>query len=187
MELPNLVEEVTENSMEMEYKLVPPQNEGLRTPSEKFNFQDPQINPVELYNILGKALIKLKGVGLSACQIGLPYHFFVLRTDPIIGMFNAEIVDESKEKLNLEEGCLSFPGIILKIKRPKVIRVRYTDPLGERKTEKFQDMTAKIIGHEIDHCNGTIFTGRTSRIQIERAIKKAKKSKFEYLIGDILP
>src|SRR6185312_16434973 len=99
----------------------------LRTPMDKFNFVKPPIQPTELYKIVGKAMIDFNGVGLSACQIGLPYHFFTLRTEPVMGMFNAEIVDASKEKEEYLEGCLSFPGLTLNIKRAKVIKVRYSD------------------------------------------------------------
>jgi len=167
-------------------KLVPARDPILRTPAPKFNFADPPINPVELYNTLGEAMLAHNGVGLTACQIGLPYNAFVLRTDPVMAMFNAEIVDASPEKVTLEEGCLSFPGVLLKVERAQVIRVRYSDPLGNRKTAKFQDITARIIQHELDHVNGIPFGNRVSRLSLEQAIKKARKQGFKYLIGDLL-
>lgn len=174
------LEDVKEIKPDVE--LVSFSNPILRTPMEKFNFVNPPIAPTELYKIVGKAMIDFNGVGLSSCQIGLPYHFFVLRTEPVMGMFNAEIVDASKEKEAYVEGCLSFPGLTLNIKRAKIIKVRYTDPLGERKTAKFQDMTARIIQHELDHCNGIPFGKRVTRFQLERALKKSGKS---YLISDV--
>lgn len=166
--------------------LVEPRNPILRTPTEKFNFQNPQTNPIELYNQLGRRMVDLNGIGLSACQVGFPYHVFVIRTEPIMAFFNAEIVDISQETLDIEEGCLSFPGIRLSIVRPQVIKVRYSDPTGERKTAKFQDMTARIIQHELDHCNGITFGNRVSRLKLEQAIKKAKKEGHKYLINDLL-
>jgi peptide deformylase len=108
----------------LEYRLVPPNNPILRQKIEKFSFSNPPINPVELYNILGQRMVDLGGIGLSANQLGFPYNCFVIRSDPILGMFNARIVDVSDETIELEEGCLSFPGIIVKVHRPRVIRVR---------------------------------------------------------------
>lgn len=166
--------------------LVKPRDEILRKPTEKIDFRNPQVDPIEIYNQLGKRMIDLNGIGLSACQVGLPYHVFVLRTEPIMAFFNTEIVDVSQEKLNIEERCLSFPGIQLSIKRPQVIKVRYSDPTGERKTAKFQDMTARIIQHELDHCNGITFGQRVTRLALERAIKKAKKEGHSYLINDLV-
>ena len=180
----NTVEEVEKK--EPESKLVHPTDPLLRTPMVKFDFRNPPIAPTEIYKIVGKAMLDYNGLGMSACQIGMPYNFFTIRTEPVMGLFNVEIVDASKETTTLEEGCLSFPGIILKIKRPRVIRIRYTDPLGERQTVKFQDMTARIIQHELDHCNGIPFTNRVTPFQLERALKKAKKAGHEYLIGEVL-
>lgn len=184
--LPTFIETFeTVKEKEPEFKLIPSTDPLLRTPMDKFDFSNPPISPTELYTTVGKAMIEFNGVGLSACQIGLPYHFFVLRTEPVMGMFNAEIVDASKEKETYDEACLSFPGLLLKIKRPKVIKVRYTDPLGERKTAKFQDMTARIIQHELDHCNGIPFTNRVTKFQLERVLEKVRKKGHHYLFNDI--
>jgi peptide deformylase len=166
--------------------LVEAKDKILRHPTEKFNFRQPQINPVELYNQLAPRMIELNGVGLSACQVGIPLHVFVIRTDPVLAFFNAEIVDQSEETVEMEEGCLSFPGITLKIKRPQVIRVRFSDALGNRQTNKYQDMTARIIQHELDHCNGVTFGNRVTRLELERAIKKTKKLGKSYLIKDLI-
>jgi peptide deformylase len=158
----------------------------LRTPTEKFNFQNPQVNPIDLYNQLGRRMIDLNGIGLSACQVGFPLDVFVIRSQPIMAFFNAEIVDQSEDTLEIAEGCLSFPGVRLMITRPQVIKVRYSDPLGARKTAKFQDMTARIIQHEKDHCDGITFAHRVPRLKLEQAIKKAKKDGYNYLVNDLL-
>jgi peptide deformylase len=158
----------------------------LRTACSKFDFGNPPTNPVELYKLLGNELIEKGGIGLAAPQLGLPYHFFVIHSDPVMGFFNAKIVDVSEEQIELEEGCLSFPGITLKITRPRVIRVRFADPLGNITTQKFQDMTARVIQHELDHCEGIVFGDRVSRLNLEIASKKAKKLGYNYNIGDLI-
>lgn len=167
-------------------QLVPSSDPILRTPMEKFDFHNPPINPIELYNLVASRMIDLAGVGLSSNQLGLPYNFFVIRTEPIMGMFNAEIVDSSEDMLEFDEGCLSWPGLSLSIKRPQVIRLRYTDPRGERFTKKYQDMTARIIQHELDHIKGIPFAARVSSLVLEMALKKAKKNGYNYSKKDVL-
>lgn len=164
-------------------QLVESGNPILKTELPRFDFSNPPINPVELYNQVGKALIAYNGLGLAANQLGYPYRMFVIKSDPIQGFFNPIIVDQSDEQIEMEEGCLSYPGLILKIKRPQVIKVRYADPTGVVQTKKYQDLTARIIQHEIDHLNGVVFGSKVSRLQLERAIKKSNKN---YIIGDLI-
>lgn len=167
-------------------ELVPKTSPILRTPCDRFDFSNPQVNPVELYNEMGKYLIEKQGLGLAANQIGYPYQVFVIWSDPIRAFFNPVIVDESEEQVTLEEACLSFPGIVVKVTRPRVIKIRYADPTGEIKTEKFQDMTARILLHETDHINGKLFTQNCSRLELELAIKKAKKKGYHYIMKDLI-
>jgi peptide deformylase len=64
------------------------------------------------------------GLGLSANQIGLPYRAFAIKAEKIIVCFNPRIVDYSEETIYLEEGCLSYPNLYIKVKRPKKIKIR---------------------------------------------------------------
>lgn len=166
--------------------LLPPNHEILRQNLPRFDFSNPPINPVELYNAMGNFMVKHGGIGLAANQVGLPYRFLVIASSPIIGMFNPIIVDFSDDKTVMQEACLSFPNISLKIERPQVIRVRYTDPAGETKTAKFQDLTSRAIQHEIDHLNGITIGQRVGRTKLEMAIKSASKSGTKYLIKDLI-
>lgn len=169
----------------MTNKLVSKNNKLLRTPCERFDFSNPQMNPVELYNELGDELLKHKGLGLAANQIGHPYRVFVIWSDPIKPFFNPIIVDTSDEEVTLEESCLSFPGIVVKRTRPRIVKIRYADPTGEIFTDKFQDMTARVVQHEIEHLDGNLFTSQVPRLELELAIKKAKKHGFNYVINDL--
>lgn len=165
--------------------LVDKRSEVLRQVTPKFNFQNPPMDPYELYRELGEALQKHGGLGLAAPQIGYPYRVFVIRSSPIIPFFNPIIVDASEETVEMDEGCLTFPGILLKIQRPRVIRVRYTDPNGTTETKKFQDMTARVIQHELDHLNGVLFGSHAGPMQLDVAIRKAKKSGYSYIKSDL--
>lgn len=176
----------TPQNLDKQYELVEQTDPVLHTATPRFDFSNPPIHPVELYNILGNKLKEYDGLGLAAPQLGLPYNFFVIRSDPIQGFFNAKIVDTSDEQVILEEGCLSYPGLVLKVKRPKLVRIRFADPEGTIKTLKFQDMTARIVQHELDHVEGVVFTDRVSRLSLEMAIKKANKNGHKYKIGDLV-
>ena len=157
--------------------LVDPYDEILFRKTDKFDFNNPPVNPVELYQNLAETMLHHGGIGLAAPQCGLPYNFFVIRSDPIIGMFNCKIVDQGEELVKLDEGCLSYKGILLNIARPKNIKVRYTQPNGEVKTELYTGMTARVIQHELDHVNGIVFLEKVSNLEATLAIKKCNKKR----------
>ena len=166
--------------------LVKPGSPILKTKTELFDFAKALVNPVELYQNLANTMLEKEGIGLAAPQCGLPYRVFVIHSDPILGIFNPRIVDVGEEEFTLEEGCLTYPGLLLKISRPRRIKLRFTEANGETKTEVFHDMTARIIQHETMHLDGVLFSSLASRLQLEMAIKKAKKLGYNYLIKDLI-
>ena len=140
-----------------------------------FDFDNPPTDPIQLAYDLVESMRHHNGLGLSANQIGLPYRVFSMQAVPAIVCFNPKIVDASSEEILLEEGCLSFPGLGIKIKRPRHVKVRYTEPNGEIVTKKFTGMAARCFLHELDHMNGTKYIDRASFIQKEIAFKRQKK------------
>ena len=141
----------------------------------RFDFDNPVVDPIQLAYDLVESMRHHKGIGLSANQIGLPYRVFAMESVPAIVCFNPKLVDVSSEEILLEEGCLSFPGLGIKIKRPRHIKVRYAEPSGEIMTRKFTGMAARCFLHELDHMNGTKYIDRASFIQKEIAFKRQKK------------
>lgn len=160
----------------MAYELVQSDHPLLRTKLEAFDFSNPPIDPVELSKILAEAMLKNNGLGLSANQLGLPYRVFVIANNPIMACFNPRIIDESAtNEILLEEGCLSFPYLFLKVKRPRAIKVRYTMPNGQTVTEKFDGMTARIFQHEYDHMEGIVYTTKVNQYYLDRGKKMKEK------------
>jgi peptide deformylase len=157
--------------------LVPDTDPALHTRTEEFDFQNPPIDPVEMAHILAQALIKYKGVGISANQLGLPYRVFAMATNPITVCFNPRLVDVGSEMVTLDEGCLSFPGAFVKIKRHKNIKARYTLPNGETVTNTFTGMTARIFQHEYDHQEGLNFLDLAGPVARKLALNKLEKRK----------
>jgi len=144
----------------------------LRQKTEKFDFSNPPIDPSYLAHTLAQTMIHNSGIGLSASQIGLPYRCFVMTGEKIICCFNPLIVDKSSEQEYLEEGCLSFPNLLIKIKRPKLIKVRYTQPNGDVITSKFIGMTARVFQHEMDHLDGILYTDKATTYHLDQAKKR---------------
>lgn len=160
-------------------KLIVGKDPALLEPAEKFDFNDPPCDPWDLAEALVKVMIDHNGMGLSACQVGIPYSVFAMVGEPNHVMFNPKIVDVSQEKISLEEGCLSFPGIVASIERPRHVKVRFTGPDGQTTTKKFTGMSARVILHEMDHLEGVLFFNRLSRIKREQIFKKAAKGKLD--------
>ena len=142
---------------------------------EDFDFKNPQIDPVDLSQSLVSLMRKEMGYGLAANQVGLPLKMFVLDGEPAYAVFNPRITYFGEEEILLEEGCLSYPGLALKIKRPRFIRVRFRDPYGDYVTKQFDGITARVFQHEFDHINGVDFTQKVSKLKRDMAIKRWKK------------
>jgi peptide deformylase len=158
--------------------LVPDNHPALFEQTVIFDFANPPVDPVELAHTLAQAMIKYKGVGISANQLGLPYRAFAMATNPITVCFNPIIVNADSEIIALDEGCLTYPGAFVKIKRPSTIKVRYTQPNGETVTKVFTGMTARIFQHEFDHQEGKNFldlAGPVARKLADKKIQKRKK------------
>ena len=155
--------------------LVPSTDPILKEKLPRFDFNNPPMDPHEIAHILAQTMIKNDGLGLAASQVGLPYRVFVAMGNPILCCFNPVIVDESEDELVMEEGCLSHPNLYVKIRRPQVIRIRYTRPDGVTVTEQYQDLTARVMQHELDHLDGICHLNRANKIHLDQARNKAKK------------
>lgn len=111
------------------------------------------------------AMQQYRGIGLAAPQIGQSIRLIIIATpDGVKAYFNPEIIKQSWKKTNMEEGCLSLPGVFGIVRRPGSIKVRYTSIDGVEITEDLNGMTARIYQHEVDHLNGILFIDRTSQI-----------------------
>lgn len=112
---------------------------------------------------------------MAANQLGLPYRVFAIKSNPVIVAYNPRIVDASSKEVVLDEACLSYPGLALKVSRPETIKVRYTYPNGATETLIYSGMTARIFQHELDHLNGIMFTERVGPVALALAKSKLRK------------
>jgi peptide deformylase len=159
----------------MIYDLVSSNDPILKQEIPNFDFSNPPTDPIQLAKDLAETMINNNGLGLSANQVGLPYRVFVITGSPILACFNPRIVDATSEEIYLDEGCLSFPNLFFKVKRPRMIKVRYNQPNGETITQKFDGITARVFLHEYDHMNGVLYNDRATSYHISQGKKRLKK------------
>ena len=119
------------------------------------------------------------GIGLSAPQIGIRARVFVMYADvkekEILCCFNPKILTFSEEQVLMSEGCLTWPGLWLKVRRPEGIEVTYEDAKGELHEKAMFGLESRIFQHEYDHMEATDFTKRVSKLKLDRAKKRLRK------------
>ncbi len=122
------------------------------------------------------------GIGLAACQVGVSRRVIVLDVSPMdpehnfFALINPEIVSEEGE-IDHEEGCLSVPEYLEKIRRKEKVCVRGLSPEGKEIEVKGDGILAIALQHEIDHTNGILILDRVSRLKREIYRNRLKKEK----------
>jgi peptide deformylase len=128
-----------------------------------------------------KFMLMNNGIGLAANQIGITKRVFVMGSNVIPGfpkpfaVFNPRILEVSEDTIADGEGCLSYPGLWLVIKRPKNAKVEYQDSDGNTITAEVDGLVARCFLHEYDHLNGTCFVDIISPLKLQLAMKKLRK------------
>ena len=144
--------------------------------ASKFNFED--IDASMLTNIMLDRMTEMGGVALSAPQVGLDLSMFVMGIDQArIEVFNPTIVSYSKEETLMNEGSLTFPGVLVIVKRPTTITVEYYNKNGELKQNEFQGLTARIFQHAFDHLQGISIKDKVSKLKWDLATKRLNNYK----------
>lgn len=144
----------------------------LTTPCSKFEFDNPPFDPVVFSQELVKTMYDNNGLGISANQVGSPYQILAMRGDPEnFVCFNPKLLTVSNEEIVLEETSLSYPGLIVKVKRPQHIRVRFAAPNGEIMTKQFTGLTARTFQQQLDFLSGIVYYNRANRYHRDKALR----------------
>jgi len=168
-------------------KLVSHNDPILRQTTEKFDFSNPPFDPIEFAVDLTKFMYDNNALGVTANQIGVPYQVFSLRAYPQnFVVFNPRIIMPGHEHITLEETSLTYPGLIVKVKRPQHVRVRFNTPNGDTRTETFTGLSARIFQHAVDQLNGIVYYDKANLYHKEQALKKWKKNVKDQSSGTIL-
>ena len=121
--------------------------------SEIANKQDAQVAQDLLETLVAN---KDVCVGMAANMIGVKKSIIAFDNNgEYMVLFNPEIIEKTEE-YEAEEGCLSLLGGPRKVKRYKVIKVKYQNVAMKEFSKIFVGWTAQIIQHEVDHCNGVL-------------------------------
>ena len=128
---------------------------------------------------LGDTMYEANGVGLAATQVDIHERIVVVDTsetrDQLQVFINPEIIAQSIEKKELEEGCLSVPEVYDIVTRPDRVRVRALDLNGQPFELDCDELLAVCLQHEIDHLNGKVFVQHLSKLKQNRLKAKIKK------------
>ena len=165
--------------LDIDYKLG--LHEALNEQSEVWEFDKEKYDPEKLEWDMCNFMINHRGIGLAANQIDLKKRVFVMGSTDIpnfpkpFALFNPVILEASKETVLDTEGCLSYPGLLLKITRPAWIVGQWQNAKGETKEGRIEGYLAKCFQHEYDHLNGICFVDRVGKLKLQLAIKKLNK------------
>lgn len=100
------------------------------------------------------------GIGLAAPQVGQSVKVIVVNLEkagvPTFALYNARIISKSWKKTEIEEGCLSIPGVFGLVKRPKKVTIEAENAEGQTLRITDEGWIARVAQHEIDHTNGVL-------------------------------
>jgi len=163
----------------------------LRKVAEEIDKDYPGLD--QFINDMFETMYFSEGIGLAAPQLGKSIRIFVIDGKPVAedepeladfkkAFINAHITERSGELLPMTEGCLSIPNLREEVNRESHVRIKYYDENWEYHDEVYDGYKARIIQHEYDHLDGTLFTDKVSPLR--RRLLKSKltaisKGKFE--------
>lgn len=147
----------------------------LRTPADPITKIDDRIRAlvtdlVETTDMDGRA-------GVAAPQIGVPLQAFSYNVDGKVGyVINPVLEEVSGEPVEIDEGCLSVPGLWFKTKRYPHARVRGIDVDGNEVVLEGDGVMAQMLQHETDHLKGTVYVDTLDKEQRRQALREIRES-----------
>ena len=164
----------------------------LREPTVEVTAVDDSVR--ELYRDLCDSMYAENGLGMAALQLGDPRRIFVVEpklcgraeTDPPLCFINPEVLETSDDVQDSEEGCLSFPEIYVKVKRPMRAKVRATGLDGQPFEIEGEALLARCLLHEYDHLTGKLlvdFVGPLKRQMIKKKLARRERDGGEEAAG----
>ncbi|WP_138431583.1 peptide deformylase [Fodinibius saliphilus] len=139
----------------------------------------------ELIEDMFDTMYNSDGVGLAAPQIGKLLRIFVADADPMtddegpsfgpIAMINPKITTNSDQEIDMDEGCLSIPGVNATVSRPEKITVSYLDKNFQQQELEVDGWWSRVIQHEADHLDGILFLDHLSLFKRKLLSSKLKE------------
>ena len=167
----------------------------LRCPDPKLRQRSAEIGEVtddvrQLVADMAETMADANGAGLAAIQVGVPVRLFIVEghvtggaeDSPPKVFINPELVAISDEAQTGDEGCLSFPGIYVPVKRGMRAKIRARDLDGNVFEAEGEELYARAMQHETDHLNGRLLidqVGPVKRELIKRRLRKDAEAERE--------
>jgi peptide deformylase len=159
----------------MNLELLPENHSQLLEVSEEWDFRIDG-SPEELVRAMSTFMTANGGVGLAAPQLGIKKRIFIMGNFiKLVACINPKIVSLSDERENDLEGCLSFPDLFMKVKRPTSAMVQYNTISGELVERELTGFECRVFLHEYDHLIGVTFDQRVGDLTYRMAKDKRKK------------
>jgi peptide deformylase len=158
-------------------KLLYHPNEFLSKQMTSVDIENPGFDPKVLKAEMIDFMLSNNGIGLAANQIGLDASVFVMGDSASNSnlCINPTVLQYTETVEIDVEGCLSFPGVYVKVKRPKEILAEFYDENLEKQTVKISGYSARCYLHELDHTLGITFKDRVSKLKWDMAQRKKQK------------
>jgi peptide deformylase len=110
---------------------------------------------------------KANGIGLAAPQVGKSLRLCIINLEhvglPPFALINPKIASSSWKKVDMEEGCLSIPGVYGIVRRPEKVTIKAMNIEGNEIKFKADGLLSRVIQHELDHLEGVLFTTKMSK------------------------
>ena len=157
-------------------KLIDETDPILKQEAEPWDFNN-HVNAAVIEREMLELMRSSNALGLAGNQVGLLRRVFVMRTADVqeLGCFNPLIMFGDNNKIEGNEGCLSFPNLWLKVSRHNKITASYLDNAGKPCIIELEGIDARCFQHELDHLNGITFTEYVSDLKLKMARKKQRK------------
>ncbi|RMG36931.1 MAG: peptide deformylase [Gammaproteobacteria bacterium] len=125
-----------------------------------------------------ETMYQAPGIGLAAIQVNVPLRVVTIdiseQHDQPLTLINPEILERDGIE-EMDEGCLSVPGVYEKVRRAERIRFRALDRDGRSFEQEADGLLAVCVQHEIDHLDGKLFVDYLSNLKRQRIRKKLEK------------
>jgi peptide deformylase len=154
-----------------------------RLREETFAVGDVDDSIRELVRDLTDTMYALNGAGIAAIQVGRLERIFLIdgrvaggdENSPPVVCINPEVIETGKGLAIAEEGCLSFPGVFVEVKRPRWAKVRATNLAGESFEIDGDGLLGRALQHELDHLTGRLLVDMVGMVKKEMIKRKMKR------------
>ncbi len=171
----------------------------LRKVAEEITPDFPDLD--RLIEDMFESMYSSDGLGLAAPQIGKSLRIFIVDGKPLEEehpemkefkkvFINPQVVERKGDKVVMNEGCLSLPGLHEEVDRESEIRIKYYDAQWNFHDERYSGYLARVLLHEYDHLDGILFTDRLSPLRrrlLRGKLNDISRGRFDASYRTILP